>query len=94
MAINADDLLQSLSLGNEAHNTLLSVEPETSVGGGVNPPPSSPTGNEPGLGGPESVSGNGGTSVKAHHWLWIILAIVGVLVGLWYFVWSPSAAAS
>lgn len=83
-----------------AHNTLKkAIEPGLSLTGGTAvSSPANPTpylSNDPGLES-NSLSGTQPKGMNMQkHWLWIALAIVALLAGLWYFgVFGSSTAAT
>jgi hypothetical protein len=61
--------------------------PELSLEGGENSPPETPGANDPGLASKISI---GGFSVSK-KWMWII-AILAIILGLWYFYGSSATA--
>jgi hypothetical protein len=78
-----DDLFSSPSAVGD-HDTTLEgndhiLVQTTSLTGGPNSPPTPPGANDPGLNTP----GSKGGSMK--KWLWIILGILLIFAGFWYF---------
>lgn len=83
-----DEIFASPSAAGE-HNTIIEehLPQSLSLTGGANSPPTSPGANDPGLDTP----GGAGAKMKK-HWLWIVLGILLLVFGYWYFAGSGSAA--
>lgn len=78
-----------LANGNVLNNTLMFA---TSLTGSPNNVPTEAGANDPGLE-PET-NGTSGGNLMRKHWLWIVGIILLVLLGLWYYGGSSSAASA
>jgi hypothetical protein len=83
-----DDLFSSPSAVGD-HNTIIEehLPQSTSLLGGANSPPVPPGANDPGL----EDAGSFGAKMKK-HWLWIVLGILLLVFGFWYFGGTGSPA--
>lgn len=81
-----EDIIATVG-GTYAHNNLM---PELSVSGGLNSPAEQPGGNDPGLNS-NGVSSNTEKTTMTFHWGWIV-AVLAVLLGLWYFFGRTTTA--